>query len=214
MTANERWKILSEEVTKAGSVENSTEAMELLLDSARVYEDLEYALRGTLTGEEKGQEGGDGWRTCLCARAWDPRISPQSEFRGIVWGGKLACLCQYFHPLFFPELEPLREKILADIQATFASEQQYPPISRLGGNCIIDFAWLPEKVIVIELNPFDGVCLGTFPASTGLFLWDDPDDRKIMKGEADFEFRIRDAPLADASLKNQCNPDWRDIVYG
>ena len=47
-----------------------------------------------------------------------------------------------------------------------------------------------------------------------LFLWDKTEDRKIMKGEADFEFRIRDAPLAEASLKNQCNPDWRDIVYG
>jgi len=39
------------------------------------------------------------------------------------------------------------------------------------------------EVVLIELNPFDGVCLGTFPASTGLFLWDDPADRKIMTGE-------------------------------
>ena len=79
----------------------------------------------------------------------------------------------------------------------------------------MDFAWLGEgsKVIVIELNPFDGVCLGTFPASTGLFLWDNLSDRKIMKGEADFEFRLREEPLAEAALKNQCNSDWRDIVY-
>ena len=83
-------------------------------------------------------------------------------------------------------------------------------------------------MIVIELNPFDGVCLGTFvsiipgaratmpmpytlpfrivrlsrpstctctktsqiqPASTGLFLWDDEEDKAVMKGEKPFEFR-------------------------
>ena len=81
---------------------------------------------------------------------------------------------------------------------------------------MIDFAWLGPgdgNTLIIELNPFDGVCLGTFPASTGLFLWDDPEDRKIMSGEAAFEFRMREAPLADHLLKAQCNADWRDIVY-
>ena len=102
--------------------------MELLLDSDRVYEDLEYALRGpsaitrtresaaissststtstataTTTTTEKPdaddeQEHEDiirlHWRMDLVARAWDPRLLPQSEFRGIVWGGKLTCLCQ------------------------------------------------------------------------------------------------------------------------
>ena len=228
--ANERWKILCDEVTKAGSVANADEAMELLLDSARVYEDLEYALRGpsVLSGaEQQGESEGGGeargekkeheavWRTCLCTRAWDPRLPPQSEFRGIVWGGKLTCLCQYFHPLWFPELAPLRDTILADVQATFASAKASAAIARLGGHCIVDFAWLGpgQQTIIIELNPFDGVCLGTFPASTGLFLWDKPSDRKIMKGEAEFEFRLRDAPLDEAALKNQCNSDWRDIVY-
>jgi len=32
----------------------------------------------------------------------------------------------------------------------------------------------------VELNPFDGVCLGTFPASTGLFLWDTPGDGVVV----------------------------------
>jgi len=79
----------------------------------------------------------------------------------------------------------------------------------------VDFAWLePGKVVVVELNPFDGVCLGTFPASTGLFLWDDPDDRLIMTGAAPFQFRLREQPLEDTKLKVQCNQDWRHIVYG
>lgn len=66
---------------------------------------------------------------------------------------------------------------------------------------------------MIELNPFDGVCLGTFPASTGLFLWDEPADKLVMMGEAPFEFRMRDAPLEAASLRVQCNQDWRAIVH-
>lgn len=57
-------------------------------------------------------------------------------------------------------------------------------VNRLHGRCIVDFAWLgPGEVLIIEVNPFDGVCLGTFPASTGLFTWDDEHDKKIMKGE-------------------------------
>jgi len=88
-------------------------------------------------------------------------------------------------------------------------------VQSLGGNCIIDFAWLgPGDVIIVELNPFDGVCLGTFPASTGLFLWEEERDRAIMKGEAPFETRIRTERLSSAALKAQCNPDWRRIIYG
>ena len=75
-------------------------------------------------------------------------------------------------------------------------------------------AWLgPGEVIVIELNPFDGVCLGTFPASTGLFLWDHAPDQAIMKGEAPFEMRLRTRPLESERLWAQCNADWRNIVH-
>lgn len=48
-------------------------------------------------------------------------------------------------------------------------------IAKMGGQCIVDFAWLgPGHVLVVELNPFDAVCLGSFPASTGLFDLDKP----------------------------------------
>jgi hypothetical protein len=54
--------------------------------------------------------------------------------------------------------------------------------------------------------------LGTFPASTGLFLFDDADDRQIMKGDAPFEFRIRENAMAPSQLALNCNPEWRDII--
>jgi len=208
---NERWKILSQEVTRAGAVASGAEGLEMLLDSERVFEDLEYALRGPREGEAVAAS----YNMSLVARAWDPRLTLQSEFRGIAWGGRLTCLCQYFHPLHFPELEGLKDKIEADCCELFSKPEVTSVLQSLGGNCIIDFAWLgPGDVIIVELNPFDGVCLGTFPASTGLFLWEDEHDRTIMKGEAPFETRIRTERLSRAALKAQCNPDWRRIIYG
>jgi hypothetical protein len=202
---NERWKILSEEVTRAGAVADAAGALELLLDSERVFEDLEYALRGP-----KDPSGSSTiYGLNLVARAWDPRLSLQSEWRGIAWGGQLTCLCQYFHPLFFSEVSDKVSVIESDCRKMFESPAVLKAVQSLGGHCIIDFAWLgPGDVIIVELNPFDGVCLGTFPASTGLFLWEKEEDKLIMKGEAPFETRIRTCVLPAKDLKAQCNPDW------
>eukprot|EP00933_Yihiella_yeosuensis_P046555 TRINITY_DN4210_c0_g1_i1.p1 TRINITY_DN4210_c0_g1~~TRINITY_DN4210_c0_g1_i1.p1 ORF type:complete len:398 (+),score=95.61 TRINITY_DN4210_c0_g1_i1:159-1352(+) len=213
---NERWKILSEEVTNAGAVTNGSEAVEMLLDSERIFEDLEYALRGPKSEQQAGigQPEDRAYDMSLVARSWDPRLTLQSEFRGIVWEGQLTCLCQYFHPLFFPDLPELKSKVQADCCKTFALPAVQKAVKSIGNHCIIDFAWLgPDEVIIVELNPFDGVCMGTFPASTGLFLWDDVSDRAVMKGEAPFEFRIREGLLSQEGLKAQCNPDWRRIIY-
>lgn len=232
---NDRWRILCEETTRSSAVSNGAQALELLLDSDRVYEDLEYALRGppeswiqeqgtssttesssssSSSSSTLGKEKTLAWNMSLVARAWDPRLRPESEFRGICWNNELTCLCQYFHPLLFPELASLREQILSDIQTAFSNESVRRAVNRLGGHCILDFAWLgPGDVIIVELNPFDGVCLGTFPASTGLFLWDKPVDQQVMKGETEFEFRLREIPLSKSELKNNCNSAWREIIY-
>lgn len=219
LTDNERWKLLAEEVTRAGAVDTGEKALEMLLDSARVFEDLDYALNGL---EECSSARADALtnetlRPCslsLVARAWDPRLTLQSEFRGIAWDGKLTCLCQYFHPLYFPELHEQRDKIESDCKRLFQRSSVQSAVQFLGGHCMVDFAWLgPGDVIIVELNPFDGVCLGNFPASTGLFLWDNEPDKRIMKGEVPFEMRLRDQPLDASALKSQCNPDWRRIIY-
>lgn len=224
LAENSKWRILCEEVTRASSVSDAEEAMLFLLDSARIYEDLEYALSGPIRKPGTASEQDDGMPMVgdrnlpvnLAVRAWDPRLKPESEFRGICWDGKLTCLCQYFHPLYFPELQAkvIRDGIVADIKAVMNDKMVKDSISMLGGHCIIDFAWLsPGKVIIIELNPFDGICLGTFPASTGLFLWENPKDNLIMRGVAPFEFRIRTEPSPSSVLKSQVNPAWRRIIY-
>lgn len=222
VTANERWIMLSEEVACASAVRSGAEALELLLDSARVFEDLEYALRGPpIDGNTDGNTDGKAteaipraWNMALVARSWDPRLTPAAEFRGICWGGKLTCLAQYFHPLFFAHLQSPAALAAVERDVRACCAKASGAIAGLGGHCIVDFAWLGEgEVVLIELNPFDGVCLGTFPASTGLFLWDDPADRKIMTGEAPFEFRVRSSPLGDAALKANGNVEWREIVH-
>jgi hypothetical protein len=251
LDANDRWRLLSEEATRSVAVRGGADALELLLDSSRVHEDLEYALRGppaallgTATTDTAGAEdGSDGaaarpppapaaaaalplgspqlaekaWVMSLVARAWDPRLTPQSEFRGICWGGELTCLCQYFHPLLFPELhEPgMKQQVERDIRQLYDQPDVRAAVAKLGGHCMVDFAWLaPGVVVIVELNPFDGVCLGTFPASTGLFLWDVAEDQAVMRGDAPFEFRLREALLEESKLRNECNADWRGIVYG
>jgi hypothetical protein len=204
-STNDRWCILSEEVARAGAVSTSSSALDLLLTSERVFEDLKYALEG----KESNQE----WKTTVCARAWDPRITIQSEFRGICWGGKLTCLCQYFHPLLLSGLKDSKADIERSILATMALPGVQSALQELGNNAIIDFAYLgPGEVLVIELNPFDGQALGCFPASTGLFLWENEEDQKVMRGEAAFEFRIREQLMSEAALYSTGNPQWRDII--
>lgn len=229
MNANDRWCILSEVIAEATAVSNASDALELLLDSERVYEDLKFASRGRLktkectsttspasTNVEKTQTDTvyfDG-RVDLVVRSWDPRLKPESEFRGICQDGKLTCLCQYFHPLLFPNLAEKIPEIQADILALFQEPAVRAAVLSVGNNCMIDFAWLgPGNVLIIELNPFDGVCLGIFPSSTGLFLWDNPSDRAIMSGHAPFEFRYRTEVLPKHILQAQCSKDWVNIIY-
>ncbi|CAE8742271.1 unnamed protein product, partial [Polarella glacialis] len=151
---NERWKILSEEVTVAGAVPSGTQGLELLLTSERVWEDLEFALRGP-DGLLKSVS--NSYQMSIAARAWDPRVTLRSEFRGIAWNGRLTCLCQYFHPLFFPELLELKATIEADCCEKFSHPEVTAAVESLGGHCIIDFAWLGKgEVVIVELNPFDG----------------------------------------------------------
>mmetsp|Transcript_16352 Transcript_16352/g.20370 ORF Transcript_16352/g.20370 Transcript_16352/m.20370 type:complete len:414 (-) Transcript_16352:243-1484(-) len=229
---NDKWIFLCEEVTQSLAVDNASDAIDLLLDSERVYEDLKYALNDSVSSPDcfkshdktqidkrkevpYSQQKEQMWNMTIVARAWDPRLTASSEFRGICWNGKLTCLCQYFHPLFFSELVSKKDVIENDIHAMVRREDVQRAIDRLGGHCIIDFAWLaPGVALIVEMNAFDGGWLGTLPASTGLFLWDDPSDQLVMRGESPFEFRIRERPLDKHEFKKNCHPKWRDIIYG
>jgi len=198
----ERARLLAELVQQQFGVSSGAEAVALLTSSARVREDLEYSLEAPCYEELSLH---------VVLRRYDGAIPIANEFRGIVWDGSLNALGQYYHPLVFPELEGQRGRIESDLRALHESLQ--PKLSAAGfTHCIIDFAWLgPGNVRIIEINPFDGVALGCFPGSTGLFRWDDENDRQIIT-QGPFQFRIREKPLSDAALKLKLNTTWRDIV--
>jgi len=179
--------------------------VELLAASDRVREDCAYAL-------ENGGDDYDELGVHLVLRRWDGAIPPSNEFRGIVWNGQMNALTQYYHGLYFPELESLKAAIEGDLRTVHSAMQ--PRLSAAGfESYLVDLAWLgPGNVRVIEVNPFDGVGLGTMAASTCLFLWDSPEDRRTVM-EGPFAFRLRSEPQTEYDLKRKMNSAWREILF-
>ena len=208
--SNVKWRVLSDEVATASAVSDGSAALEMMLDSSRIFEDLQYALEG-FTGDDAPRQ----WNIQLVARAWEPRVLAHTEFRGICWNGKLTCVGQYFHPLYFPDVVKNRNEIEVDILACMDRAEVRSAVMKLGGTCIIDFARIgPGETLIVEMNPFDGESLGTLPASTGLFLWDNPEDRDIIMGRTPFAFRVREQPMEEHKLKADFHSDWKAIIYG
>jgi len=173
----------------------------LLLDSWRVAEDLQYAFIDT--------EGKAAEPISLVVRGWDDRIRPQCEFRAFVWEGRLTCIGQYWHSLYFPELEALREAVARDCRERFESSIRAAlPVP----TAMLDLAWMgPGDVILVEINPLmEG--LGSFKGSTGLF--DFYGDADLLAGRKPFELRLRSAPEERAELMGHMSTDWRRVVFG
>ena len=144
------------------------EAMELLLDSQRVYDDLITALQFS---KKKG------FTQKIFIREWID-IPIDMEFRGFVHKKNLNAISQYYHYLLFPNLPkqiPIIEKRIKEFYDSIKNKITLDSF-------IIDVAVLKDRVILIELNPF---FLGTDPC---LFSW--KTDRKIFE-DGPFEFRIR-----------------------
>jgi len=203
LPANDRCKLFSALVQENFCISSGPEAVELLAASERVREDCAYATES---------DDYSDLNVHVVLRRWDGPIPPSNEFRGIIWQGRMHALSQYYHGLFFPELEAIRASIEDDLRNVHATIQ--PKLSAMGFECyIVDLAWLgPGKVRVIEVNPFDGVGLGTMAASTCLFRWDDPGDKLIIT-EGPFEFRLRTEAQSEYELKRKMNTEWREIIF-
>jgi hypothetical protein len=96
---------------------------------------------------------------------------------------------------------------------------------------MMDLVWIksdspedsPNKVVLVEINPFDGEGLGAFPASTGLFNWDDAGDRRVMMGESEsgllsgdadpnFTLRLCTAMPNARRMEANKNPAWVKLI--
>ena len=174
---------------------NGLEAVQLLISSTRVGEDLQYAL----------EPGDDGFseRASLVLREW-VEIPLWAEFRGFVWNGNLTTVGQYNHPVVFPELKSNTSKILSDLKEFFDLVKEQILLDRY----IIDFAWTESQVYLVEINPFDGEIV--FPASTGLWSWE-KDRQQMMNGP--LELRIREEELDSHVLKANIDPMWRKVLF-
>ncbi|MFX0142216.1 MAG: hypothetical protein ACFFDN_51735, partial [Candidatus Hodarchaeota archaeon] len=132
-------------------VNSGKEAMELLLDSQRIYDDLVTALQFSKT---------EGFSQKIFVREWI-NIPIDMEFRGFVHKKNLNAISQYYHYLLFPNLHKDISTIEKRIKEFYNSIKDKISIESF----IIDFAVLKDNVILIELNPF---FLGTDPC---LFSW-------------------------------------------
>jgi hypothetical protein len=186
---NARLIALIKASTNALKVHSGEEAVNLIKVSERSNEDLLLAL-----------EFPDSWDMKIIIRKW-VSIPPSMEFRGFVHEKKLTALSQYFHIVYFPDLPPQKELIQSRIFHLFEQIKDIIPVN----NFIIDFGVVEDKVLVIELNPFhDYEGCGTDP---GLFDW--KIDRKIVDGEAPFEFRVREEPF---DVKPHIILEWRQMI--
>lgn len=173
---------------KALAVESAHEALSLLLASERVLDDLELALEDVAN-----------WSQHFVIRKW-VTLPLSGEFRGFVCNGRLTALSQYFAPCFFSELQGKEREVASKCEALLAEISHLLP-----KNVVCDFAVLPDRVLVIELNPFnDYLGCGT---SSCMFDW--KADRAVLDGNAPFEIRI--VKEKHPNIKSLVGNEWRNF---
>eukprot|EP00566_Odontella_aurita_P017412 CAMPEP_0113564130 /NCGR_PEP_ID=MMETSP0015_2-20120614/21445_1 /TAXON_ID=2838 /ORGANISM="Odontella" /LENGTH=270 /DNA_ID=CAMNT_0000466171 /DNA_START=108 /DNA_END=917 /DNA_ORIENTATION=+ /assembly_acc=CAM_ASM_000160 len=127
----ERARVLAQAVQESFSVRCGGEAVELLLSSERVKEDIEYSLQA---------ENFENLGLNIVMRKWEGPIPIENEFRGIVWDGSMNSLGQYYHPFVFPSMIQNKRQIEDDIRSV--QKELQPLLSKNGfENYVIDFAW-------------------------------------------------------------------------
>eukprot|EP00128_Syssomonas_multiformis_P011045 Colp12_sorted_trinity150504_noHs@24896 len=152
-------------------VTSGKEALGLLCQSRRIYQDL-----GKVTNF--GTKDVD---VSITVREWLDEVPKNShmEFRGFVYKNSLNAVTQYddisMHPEIVSNKEALGKRILdffnSEIKESLKSHENY----------VVDFLVTPEKIYLIELNPFH---IGAGP---GLFKW--RDHRELFM-HGPYEFRI------------------------
>jgi len=171
-------------------VDSGLESIQILSSSERIHDDLELCLKND-------NEGKVPFEINIVAREWK-EIPVSMEFRAFVPNGDISAFLQDFDHLYFKELEG---GVFAEI-ATKCRDFFYTKIkpiieSKLNlTRYVIDFAWTPEKIYIIELNPF-GEGTGAAP-----FDWHNPEDRKIIF-EGPFTIKKVDHPPPVTALSTK-----------
>jgi hypothetical protein len=149
-------------------VTNGSDAFDLLQYSDRVYEDIMNQQQTTLH---------------ILMRKWID-IPVELELRAFVCRGKLTALSQYYTQGVFQVLHQHKlqiEELVREFTNELLKEVPYH-------NCVLDLALVPDetkvfKVVLVEINPFGK------SAGAALFSW--VDDRNVLVGNSNFEFRLQ-----------------------
>jgi len=200
--------------TEALRVETGLQAVDLLVHSNRIQQDLEHFIQishanninttATTTTTTTYKEFN------VVVREFAD-FEVELEFRAFVYGRKVTAITQYNQFCYFPRVKKYKELISTTICKFIEEELISKGINHLN-NFVLDLILVSQtpqqgpysnlKVYVVEVNPFAEF------AGEGLFSWTDEVD--ILKGRAPFEFRIVESPVKGA-IKN-IDSEWRSFI--
>jgi len=162
-------------------VTSGKQALDLLIKSARIYDDIKLEL------EDLKERDDHQFKIQVIVRQFIP-VLIKYEFRGFVYTKKLVALSQYFDVCYFPELTLHKDLILKNIFDLFEVVRDRIALQ----NYIIDFCLIDFKPYIIELNPY-------LPTTDScLFSWSR--DAKILQ-DGPFEFRFNNKVVPHISQK-------------
>ena len=163
-------------MSSKNQVKNGKEAMYLLRHSLRIKEDLQQLNTWNKIA---------GLNTSISVRKWNSDVArhPGMEFRGFVYNNQLNAVSQYDDVVYHPNVVRYKGVICTRIKGFF--ENHVKEALQEHKNYVIDFFVGPEKVILIEINPFHngaGACLFTWREHREVFM------------NGPFEFRVVESP--------------------
>jgi len=158
-------------ISKAQCVFSGKDAMDLLLRSNRISDDI---ARGKLAQ-------GDSFKTQLVVRKWAD-IEPELEFRVFVVRGEITAITQYHKKCYVPTIKNNKHHIQQQIISKFNELKSF--VNAPDNTYTIDFAVDKNlSALMIEVNDPPPT------AGTSLFDWENENDKKILR-EGPFTFRI------------------------
>jgi hypothetical protein len=185
MTENEKMILLNYAYLQAMGVTSGSKALDYLLKSQRIAEDLQLAKKNNTEMQ-------------IIVRKWED-IPLKHEFRCFIFKRTLTAVSQYFDLCFFKALENEKESLLASLVHKFEEVKHRVPLE----NYILDFGISTDgKVHIIELNPF------TTTTDSCLFSW--TSDKRVLFGEEPLQMRIREREMKN--LKQCIIAPWKEYL--
>ena len=131
-------------------VENGKKALELLIESHRIREDLNRMLN---LGKQKFEKVKDA--VSIVLREWLEEVveRPQFEFRAFVHNNHINAITQYFSFCYFPELVQNKQK-LQNLMLNFFNDHVKQHLINHQSYVIDFYVKQDDQVMIIELNPF------------------------------------------------------------